>query len=72
MIPSLSMTRKARNQHYHSVAEAAARAERFGRYEHAGKLWRKAIKLARRNVNADWCAHRVEFCQSINRNGWSE
>lgn len=71
MIQSVSMAKKNRNAHYYPVAEAAARAERFGQYDQAGKLWRKAIKLARKEINACWSAHRAELCTSIIRNGWS-
>ena len=71
MIPSVSMAKKNRNARYCLVAEAAARAERFGQYEQAGKLWRKAIKLARKEINASWSANRAELCKSIIRNDWS-
>lgn len=71
MIPSVSMAKTNRNDRYYSVAELAARAERFGQYEQASKLWRKAIKLARKEINACWSAHRAELCNNIIRNGWS-
>lgn len=71
MNPSVSMAKINRNDRYNSVAESAARAERSGQYEQASKLWRKAIKLARKEINACWSAHRAELCESIIRNGWS-
>lgn len=71
MNPSVSMAKINQNDHYYSVAESAARAERSGQYEQASKLWRKAIKLARKEINACWSVHRSELCKSIIRNGWS-
>lgn len=71
MIQSVSLAKKYRNTRYYSVAETAARAERFGQYGQASKLWHKAIKLARKEINACWSAHRAELCKSIIRNGWS-
>jgi len=71
MAQSGSTARKPRNVHYYIVAEAAARAERSGQYEQAGKLWRRAIKLAQKDVNAGWSAYRAELCQNMTRNGWS-
>ncbi|WP_175501709.1 MULTISPECIES: ANR family transcriptional regulator [Pantoea] len=66
------LKRNIRNIRYYNTAEAAAIAENFGHYEKAGKLWLKAMKLAMRQVNAEWSEHRSQFCQSVLRNGWSQ
>lgn len=64
--------KKNRNTRYFHVAEAAALAESFGHYEQAGKLWLKAMKLAKRRINAEWSGHRNQYCSSVLRNGWSQ
>ncbi|WP_337021624.1 ANR family transcriptional regulator [Pantoea anthophila] len=63
--------KKIRNNRYHAVAEAAAIAELQGKYEQAGKLWMRAMKLARKPANAQWSEHRSQYCTSASRHGWS-
>ncbi|MGR6980837.1 ANR family transcriptional regulator [Testudinibacter sp. P27/CKL/0425] len=46
---------------FKAVSELASEVERSGDYDYATSLWQKASKLARKSVNADWCAKRVEF-----------
>ncbi|MBA8870072.1 ANR family transcriptional regulator [Pantoea agglomerans] len=60
-----------RNQRYYAVAEAAAFAERCEKFDQAGKLWLRAMKLALRPMNAQWAEHRSQCCMSALRNGWS-
>lgn len=62
---------RARNHRYYAVAEAAALAESGEKYEQASKLWLRAMKLAKRPVNAQWAEHRSQCCMSAFRNGWS-
>lgn len=71
MSQGMSVRMKVRNTRYYNVAEAAALAERFREYARAGDLWLKAMRLARRQVNAEWSEHRSQYCQSVLRNGWS-
>ncbi|KAJ9430500.1 MULTISPECIES: ANR family transcriptional regulator [Enterobacterales] len=71
MSQGMSVKRNVRNIRYYYVAEAAAIAESFGEYERAGKLWLKASRLSRRQINAEWSEHRSQFCHSVLRNGWS-
>lgn len=66
------LRKRVRNTRYYAVAEAAALAEMAGKHEQAGKLWLKAMKLAKRQINAEWSDHRNQYCLSVLRNGWSQ
>ncbi|WP_312041107.1 ANR family transcriptional regulator [Pantoea eucalypti] len=59
------------NYFYYAAAETAAFAESCGKYAQAKKLWLRAMKLAKRPINAQWAEHRSQFCMSALRNGWS-
>lgn len=47
------------------MAEAAARAERFGNYAQAAELWNKAAKVAVKANQQAWCRNRCDFCNRV-------
>ncbi|MGG5962604.1 ANR family transcriptional regulator [Salmonella enterica] len=49
-------------ENFLDIALQAARKERQHEYKEAGELWKKALFLTRKNVNADYCRLRADFC----------
>ncbi|WP_260448526.1 ANR family transcriptional regulator [Bibersteinia trehalosi] len=47
------------------IAEAAARAERFGNYTQAADLWNKAAKATVNAKQQEWCKNRSDFCDRV-------
>lgn len=52
------------NARFLDIARQAAIKERYHEYKEAGELWKKALFLTRKNVNADYCRCRADFCLS--------
>ncbi|ECQ8983248.1 ANR family transcriptional regulator [Salmonella enterica subsp. enterica] len=46
------------------ITRQAADMERQRAFQEAGELWNKALFVARRDANAEYCRHRAEFCLS--------
>ncbi|EBH8951337.1 ANR family transcriptional regulator [Salmonella enterica] len=44
------------------ITRQAADMERQRAFQEAGQLWKKALFVARRDANAEYCRHRAEFC----------
>ncbi|ECW0107943.1 TPA: ANR family transcriptional regulator [Salmonella enterica subsp. enterica serovar Typhimurium] len=46
------------------ITRQAADLERQRAFHQAGELWRKALVVARRDANAEYCRRRADFCLS--------
>ncbi|EBW6363842.1 hypothetical protein DPU24_24155 [Salmonella enterica subsp. enterica serovar Oranienburg] len=44
------------------MALQAAIKEQQREYKEAGELWKKAVFLTKRHLNADYCRCRADFC----------
>lgn len=47
---------------YHKTAKEAADIEQTGGYARAAKVWTKAYRLSRNEINQQWSANRADFC----------
>ncbi|EAN5735657.1 ANR family transcriptional regulator [Salmonella enterica] len=46
------------------ITRQAADMERQRAFQEAGELWKKALFVAKRDVNAEYCRYRAYFCLS--------
>ncbi|EDV0070004.1 ANR family transcriptional regulator [Salmonella enterica subsp. enterica] len=46
------------------ITRQAADMERQRAFQQAGQLWNKAMTVARRDANAEYCRRRADFCLS--------
>ncbi|EBI6201071.1 ANR family transcriptional regulator [Salmonella enterica subsp. enterica serovar Infantis] len=46
------------------ITRRAADLERQRAFQQAGQLWNKALFVARRDANAEYCRRRADFCLS--------
>ncbi|EMY1531296.1 ANR family transcriptional regulator [Salmonella enterica subsp. enterica serovar Wedding] len=44
------------------ITRQAAALERQSAFQEAGQLWKKALFVARRDANVEFCRHRADFC----------
>lgn len=51
-------------ENFLDIALQAARKERQHQYKEAGELWIKAMFLTSKNLNADYCRLRSDFCRN--------
>ncbi|HIB1552585.1 TPA: ANR family transcriptional regulator [Salmonella enterica subsp. enterica serovar Muenchen] len=47
---------------YYRTAREAVRIEREGDYRRAAKVWAKANRKSRNELNQDWSERRSDFC----------
>lgn len=47
---------------YYRTARGAVRIEREGDYRRAAKVWAKANRESRNELNQDWSERRSDFC----------
>ncbi len=50
------------NPLYYRSAREAVRLEQAGDYEHAAKVWARANRESRNQLNQDWSERRNDFC----------
>ncbi|MGC7559565.1 ANR family transcriptional regulator [Pasteurella sp. PK-2025] len=55
------MAEKANKLSFKELSQLASEVERAGDYSYAAELWRRAAKLARKQVNLHWCIARYAF-----------
>lgn len=47
---------------YYQIAKEAAEIEQRGDYARAAKVWTKAHRVARNDINQRWSEQRADFC----------
>lgn len=47
---------------YYRSAREAVQLEQAGEYDRAAKVWAKANRESRNEINQDWSEHRNDFC----------